>query len=390
MHEPTHENDDGDRRSVEKVVDGGLVELAPRPLTRFATTGGCAAKVGPGELDDLMRELGAPTEHDGDSAVLVGTETGDDAGVYRIDDERALVVTADFITPPCDDPFRYGEIAAANALSDVYAMGGRPTAAVALCAFPKELPAELARGILAGGQAKAREAGAYVLGGHTVRNPELLYGLSVTGLVAPRRLLRNVGARPGDALVLTKPLGTGLLVNGRRKGLGSDAHFQAALDSMALLNRAASEVLARFDVHAATDVTGFGMLGHALKMARGSGVTLALRADALPFLDGALALAAAGVTTGSTRPNRENVAAHLHMAGTLDGNPGGRLPPVLDALLCDPQTSGGLLVSLPGEQADRLLAALGEAGVERAACIGAAHPVGAAPLIIGGAFDRFA
>lgn len=372
----------------------GWVELAPRPLTRFATTGGCAAKVGPGELADLMRELamptGTPSGPDDDPAVLVGTETGDDAGVYQIDDERALVVTADFITPPCDDPFRYGEIAAANALSDVYAMGGRPMAAVALCAFPKELPPELARGILAGGQAKAREAGAHVLGGHTVRNPELLYGLSVTGLVAPRRLLRNVGARAGDALVLTKPLGTGLLVNGRRKGLGGDAHFQAALDSMARLNRSASEVLARFEVHAATDVTGFSLLGHALKMARGSGVTLTFRADALPLLDGALALAAAGVTTGSTRPNRESVAAHLEVAGTLDGRPCNRPPAVLDALLCDPQTSGGLLVALPGEQVDRLLAALGEAGVERAACVGEVRPVGEAHLVIGGAFERFA
>ena len=176
-----------------------------------------------------MAALPRPT----DSAILVGTETGDDAGVYRLDDERALVVTADFITPVCDDPFRFGEIAAANSISDVFAMGGRPLAAVALCGFPKALETEVASEILAGGQSKALEAGAQVLGGHTVRNEELFYGLSVTGLCHPGRILRNVGARPGDALILTKPLGTGLIVNGRRKGLGLDQDFAAALASMA-------------------------------------------------------------------------------------------------------------------------------------------------------------
>ena len=297
-----------------------------------------------------------------DPAVLVGTETGDDAGVYRLDEGRALVVTADFITPVADDPYRFGEISAANALSDVFAMGGRPLAALALCAFPKLLNPEVAHEILAGGQEKAAEAGAQVVGGHTVRNEELFYGLSVTGLVHPARILRNSGARPGDALVLTKPLGTGLLINGRRKGLGEDRDLLAALESMALLSRGASEAALALGAHAATDVTGFGLSGHALGMARGCGVGVVLHADLLPILEGAAVLAAQGVTTGSTGHNRRNAAESLRAALPL--------PPVLDQLLHDPQTSGGLLVALPADRADAFVAAARASGAPGATRIG--------------------
>lgn len=337
--------------------------------------------MGPGDLQTMMAGLPRPD----DAAVLVGTETGDDAAVYRLDDQRAMVVTADFITPVCDDPYRYGAIAAANSLSDVFAMGGRPLVALALCAFPKALEPEVAAEILAGGQAKAREAGAQVLGGHTVRNDELLYGLSVTGLCHPDHILRNVGARPGDALVLTKALGTGLIINGRRKGKGEDAHLEAALLSMARLNLAASEAALRLGAHAATDVTGFGLSGHALKMARGSNAILRIDAGALPLLAGALALAADGVTTGSTRPNREATAAHLRY-------PGGAAPTLLDQLLHDPQTSGGLLVALPAASADQLLDAVRPFAPD-AARIGEvveAGPAGAPGIEVVGELSRFA
>ena len=314
--------------------------------------------MGPGDLQMMVNGLGRPCS----AEVLVGTETGDDAGVYQLDAERALVVTADFITPVADEPYRFGAIAAANSLSDVFAMGGRPLTALALCCFPKELDAEVAREILTGGAAKAEEAGAQVIGGHTVRNPELLYGLSVTGVVHPGRILRNVGVRAGDALVLTKPLGTGLLINGRRKGLGSEADFNAALDSMARLNRVAAEAALAVSAHAATDVTGFGLVGHALKMALGSKVGLVIDAAALPLLGGAAALARQGVTTGSTKPNRAVGAGHVRFAG------GGSVE--LDQIVHDPQTSGGLLVAVAAEHAGELLTRLGEGGVTGAALIG--------------------
>ena len=213
-----------------------------------------------------MEQLQQPAS----AELLVGTETSDDAGVYRLNDREAIVVTADFITPPSDDARLYGQIAAANSLSDVYAMGGRPLTALALCMFPKALEPDAAREILAGGQDKVVEAGAFIVGGHTVRGEELFYGLSVTGVVDPLRLVRNVGARPGDALVLTKPLGSGLVVNGLRKEAISEADARPTLEILARLNRAAAETVTAMlpRVHAMTDITGFGLVGHALGMTR--------------------------------------------------------------------------------------------------------------------------
>jgi selenide,water dikinase len=295
-------------------------------------------------------------------AVVVGTETADDAGVYRLSDDEAIVCTADFITPPIDDPRLYGQIAAANSLSDVYAMGGRPLAAVALCMFPKALEPDAAREILAGGQDKVVEAGAAVVGGHTVRSEELFYGLSVTGRVHPQKVVRNVGARPGDAVILTKPLGSGLIINGLRKGVMDDERARPILEVLARLNRTAAEVMARFDVHAATDVTGFGLAGHALSMAVGSGIGISLWCDKLPQYPYLAEMVDKGVTTGSTKPNRAHVAPRLKVKATLDK--------FWDELVHDPQTSGGLLLAVDAAEAAAVVTALQDAGVEHASHIG--------------------
>lgn len=286
--------------------------------------------------------------------VLVGTETGDDAGVLRLRDELGLIVTADYITPPLDDPFAYGQIAAANSLSDVYAMGGVPRTALNLCVFPRELAPAVAQEILAGAAEVAARAGAPILGGHTVRGPELLFGLSVTGTVHPGRIWRNVGAQPGDVLLLTKPLGTGLLVSGYRRGLRSLDDMREVVAGMTTLNQAAHAALAELPVHAATDVTGFGLVGHALGMTQG-GVTLRIRVGALPVYGGALALAARGVTCAGAKANR---AAYAGRISGIERLPGEQLE-----LLHDPQTSGGLLLALPPEAGAAARAALQARGV---------------------------
>lgn len=294
--------------------------------------------------------------------------------MYQVRDDLALVTTADLITPLLDDPGLFGAIAAANALSDVYAMGGRPLTALNLCVFPRELTGEVARELLAGAQATVAQAGAVILGGHTVRGPELLYGLAVTGEVHPARVWRNVGAQAGDALLLTKPLGTGLFVTALRRGLvalpdhapdhaAGAAGLAAAIAGMRSLNRAAAEILATCTIHACTDVTGFGLLGHALGMTR-AGARVQLSLSALPVYPGALALAEQGVTCGGARANRQAYTASglVTLAAPLD--------PAQDELLHDPQTSGGLLAALPQEQAAAALRRLHDAGVA-AAQIGA-------------------
>jgi len=294
--------------------------------------------------------------------VVVGVETGDDAGVYRLREDLALVSTADFITPVIDDPFLYGQVAAANSLSDVYAMGGRVVSVLNLCAFPKALEAAVAHEILEGGAKKVAEAGGSILGGHTVRNDELLYGLAVTGVVDPRRVVRNVGARAGDALILTKPIGTGVTINGARKGVVEAADLRAVCETMAQLNRTACEVMLRFDVHAATDITGFGLAGHALGMTRAGGIGLRIEWARLPVYPKAREYVAKGVTTGSTRPNREAYGARVEWSRTP--------PPDLEPLAYDPQTAGGLLMAIPPTQADACVRALVEAGVTHSRMVG--------------------
>jgi len=300
--------------------------------------------------------------------VLVGPETSDDAGVYLLADGangRGLVATADFITPVCDDARRFGRVAAANALSDVYAMGGRPLFALNLCCFPKDLPDGVAGEILRGAADALAEAGAALLGGHSVADDELKFGLAAIGEADPARLLTNAGARAGDRLLLTKPLGTGVLINAFKFDRIDAAALEPALVEMERLNDQASRLALEHGVTAATDVTGFGLLGHAWNVAKGSGVGLRIAYDALPVHDGFLRLAAAGVTTGCTVDNHRNVEGSLDVQRELTA--------AQRDLLVDPQTSGGLLLSVPDAAADALLAALLAAG-HRGAAIGEVLP----------------
>jgi selenide, water dikinase len=279
--------------------------------------------------------------------------------------ELAVISTVDFITPPVDDPAWFGRIGAANALSDIYAMGGRPVTALNLVMFPiKKLGTEVLRQILRGAQEKVAEAGACLAGGHSVDDDEPKYGLAVTGVVAPDRILTNCGVRPGDVLILTKRLGTGVLFNACRSKRLPAAELEAVLPEVAALNRMALEVALRFDLHACTDITGFGILGHSLEMARGSGVRIDLDFAALPFYPNALAMYRKGETTGSNKANRELVERELRLAARLSAEQ--------QQLLFDPQTSGGLLLSLPPTQGEQLTAELRAAGVAHAAIVGRA------------------
>jgi selenide,water dikinase len=292
--------------------------------------------------------------------VLIGPATSDDAGVY-LHEGRALVATADFITPACDDPRQFGRVAAANALSDVYAMGGRPLFALNLCCFPPDLPPEVPGEILAGAVEALVEAGAALLGGHSVSDPELKFGLAVVGEADPARLLTNAQASPGERLLLTKPLGTGVLINAFKASRIDAAALAPALAEMTRLNAEAARLALAHGVRAATDVTGFGLAGHAWNLARESRVTLRIAFERLPLHSRFLELARAGVTTGCTGANRRHVAAVLEMRRALSG--------AEEEALFDPQTSGGLLLAAPADAAGELLAAL-RAGGHHAAEIG--------------------
>ena len=283
--------------------------------------------------------------------VLVGLETGDDAAVYRLRPDLALVVTTDFFTPIVDDPYTFGAIAAANALSDIYAMGAQPLMAVNLVAFPiKELGPSVLADILRGGLDKVREAGIDVLGGHSIDDREPKYGLAVTGTVHPDRIRRNRGGRPGDRLVLTKPLGTGVISTAIKHQVAPPDSAAAAIESMLRLNRDAADAMATVEVHAATDVTGFGLLGHLHYMARASGLAARVEVASVPFLPGAEVLADAGEVPGGTRSNERFLASRVRWPADL--------PAARQILLCDAQTSGGLLLAVPASGAASLMAAL--------------------------------
>jgi len=326
-------------------------------LTDLTECGGCASKLGADVLAEALSGLGVDA---GDGAaplsgLIAGLDPPDDAAVHLIAPDVAVIGTLDFFPPIVDDARTYGEIAAANALSDVFAMGGHVLFALSIAAIPEDLPTEQFRAILDGAAAKVREAGGVLAGGHTIRDPEPKYGLAVIGVAHPDRLLRKGGARPGDVLLLTKPLGTGLLVSGRRQGRTSDADLAVAVDQMRALNRAAAEVLVAHGIAAATDVTGFGLLGHGLEMARASGTRFVFDAMALPALDGALDLARSGVETGGAAHNRRFVAPSLELASNVS--------PELVVLAHDPQTSGGLLAAVPPESLADIRRALDTAGV---------------------------
>jgi selenide, water dikinase len=301
-----------------------------------------------------------------DPRVLVDHRTGDDAGVFRLDERTTLVQTVDFFTPVVDDPETFGAIAAANALSDVYAMGGQPLTALSIAAFPeKDFPWEWAAAIVRGGQAKLQEAGCVLLGGHSVRDPEIKFGYAVTGLVNPDRLITNAAARPGDVLVLTKPLGTGIVATALKAGQAPAAAVETASRAMSALNRQAAEVALRHGVRAGTDVTGFGLVGHAAAIARQSGVTLEIRIADLPLLPEATSLATR-FQPGGLRANRLEFGPRLEYRQ----EPGEREP-----LLFDPQTSGGLLVAVPAGQAALLLAELPEARRIGEVVAAGTHPI---------------
>jgi selenide,water dikinase len=333
-----------------------------RRLTEFSHGAGCGCKIGPGALAEVLALLG-PGERPAE--LLVGTETGDDAAVWRLDAERALVATTDFFTPVVDDPRLWGRIAATNAVSDVYAMGGRPLFALNLVAWPTEaLPAETLAEVLAGGADAARDCGFAVVGGHSVDDPEPKYGMAVVGEVHPDRVLTNAGLRPGDALVLTKRLGVGIATTAVKAGTASPGLVEAAVASMTATNADASAAAVAAGATGCTDVTGFGLLGHLRKMAVASGVDTVVEVARVPLLDGVRALAEVGTVPGGSRRNRAWVA------DALDAGPGVTETDLL--LLADAQTSGGLLFGVDPGQASAVVSGLVGRGVP-AAVIGSVH-----------------
>jgi selenide, water dikinase len=328
-------------------------------LTALAHGGGCGCKLSPAVLRELLAEQPAAAPF---ANLLVGTETGDDAAVWRLDDETCIVGTTDFFMPMVDDPFDFGRIAATNALSDVYAMGGKPIFALAILGMPiNSMPTAMIREILRGGSAMAAEAGIPVAGGHSIDSPEPIYGLAVVGLVSTKALRRNSEARSGDALILTKPLGVGIYSAAIKKGALSDEGYREMLGFMTRLNVVGAELAREEAIHAMTDVTGFGLLGHALEMARGAGVTVRLRLDDVPLLVQAESLVRAGFVTGASHRNWASYGEAVSLpAGLEDWR---RL------LLTDPQTSGGLLVACDAQTAPAILTRIRK-GDSRAAIIG--------------------
>jgi len=286
-----------------------------------------------------------------DPKVLVGLDTSDDAGVYQLNEEMALVQTVDFFTPIVDDPFTFGQIAVVNALSDVYAMGGTPLTGMNLVAFPiKTLSPSILREILLGGLSKMKEAGVALVGGHSIEDPEIKYGLSVTGLIHPKKILTNATAKVGDKLVLTKALGTGIIATALKGQMASEEAVRKIVESMVTLNRTASELMKRFGAHACTDITGFSFIGHALEMATASQVGMVIQSKAIPVFPEAMEYAQIGLVSGGAHSNRQFFSCKVEVDSSVSN--------LLMDILYDPQTSGGLLISLPSNEAERLVEAL--------------------------------
>lgn len=345
-------------------------------LTATAKAGGCAAKMSPSVLDAVLRRLPPPQ----DPNLIVGFETSDDAGVYRLRDDLALVQTVDFFTAIVDDPFTFGQIAATNALSDVYAMGGRPVSALTMVCFPANGPQDVLEQIFRGGLSKMNEAECTVLGGHSIRDEEIKFGYAVTGVIHPDEIWRNVGAQPGDILLFTKSLGTGVIATALKQDKAPSAWIDAAVDSMTHLNRAAAEALLDFQstasrnanpIHAVTDVTGFGFLGHAREMAAGSKVSFEIDHSKLSYLTGAIEAAHGGFTSGGLRNNRDFVESCIAFAPTVAEE--------FRLLLYDPQTAGGLLIAVDPSHAAAARSMLSARGV-RADVVGRVVPK-TSPLI---------
>lgn len=327
-------------------------------LTSLVKCGGCAAKLGPTFLKEATKSLKRST----DPRLLVGTEHFDDAGVFKIRDDLALVQTVDFFTPIVDDPYIFGQIAAANALSDIYAMGGRPLTCLNVISFPKDQPAEIMGAILAGGESKVREAGAVIVGGHSISDEQLSFGMAVTGEIDPRRILTNSGAKPGDHLILTKPIGTGVLTTARREDRIDDNLLRPAIESMLQLHAPALPLLQTYPINALTDITGFSLLGHAMQMAKASKVTIELNPNKIPIFPEVESLIKAGVTTRANKTNLEYVAPFISGTEKISKS-------TLQALL-DPQSSGPLLISVNEKVADKLVIELQEVGFQHSTIIG--------------------
>jgi len=328
-------------------------------LTTTAKAAGCAAKLSPSVLERVLKHM--PRQEDPN--LLVGFETSDDAAVYRISDDVAIVQTVDFFTPIVDDPALFGQVTAANALSDVYAMGGRPITALTIVAFPPSRPPELLEAILRGGLAKMQEAGCIVAGGHSIRDDELKFGYAVTGLIDPKKIWRNVGARPGDVLLFTKAIGTGVISTALKQGKAEDAWVAASTASMTRLNKDAADALHEIDdaaggarpVHAVTDVTGFSLLGHAREMAIGSNVSMRIDHTRIACLPGAIEAARGGFLSGGLANNREFLEGCAAFLPSV--------PEEFQSLLFDPQTSGGLLAAVAPEAVSRAMAAFERRGI---------------------------
>jgi selenide,water dikinase len=326
-------------------------------LTQQVRAGGCASKLPAGSLRQVLSSLPAQTDPD----LLVGFETSDDAGIYRIGPSQALVQTIDFFTPLVDAPFTFGQIAATNALSDVYAMGGRPLTALSVVCFPQDADLRILEQIMRGGLDRMTEAECTVVGGHSVRDAEMKFGYAVTGLIDPARVYTNTGAISGDTLILTKPIGTGVITTALKQGKSKPCWVDRAIQSMTTLNSMASRIAAACTgVHGMTDITGFGLMGHAREMAMGSGVALEIEAASVPLIDGALDAVRAGAIPGGLLSNREFAECLVADA------PEACIPDDLRALLYDPQTSGGLLISVAPDRAGELLTGLRDAGLPAA------------------------
>ena len=352
-------------RTVASLLKRGAPLATQVKLTSMAKAAGCAAKLNPATLDAILRKL----PRQSDPNVLVGFDTNDDAGIYKISDDVALVQTVDFFTPIVDDPFLFGQIAAANALSDVYAMGGRPISSLSIVGFPEKGDPAILEQIIRGGLAKMNEARCSVIGGHSIRNEDMLFGYAVTGLIDPRRVWRNVGAREGDALLFTKPLGTGVITTALKKDRATEQSLRAAVSAMTTLNSAAAAALQEVDaesgdtpsIHAVTDVTGFSLLGHAREMALGDPargiptVSFEIDHSAFDYFPGAVEAAREGHLSGGLKNNRAFVSDCATFAPGVASE--------YQDLLFDPQTSGGLLVAIAPEAADDALAALQRHGV---------------------------
>ena len=320
-------------------------------LTRLASCAGCGAKVGAGTLSTLLPDFRTRT----DPRLIVGFDKSDDASVYLVNDDTALIQAVDFFPPIVDDPWLFGQIAAANAISDIYAMGGEPKLALNVLCAAEGMPEEWIREILRGGYDKAYEAGVIISGGHTIRGSEPLYGLAVTGFARPEDIRKNDGARPGDALLLTKPLGVGILTTAAKAELADGALMDRVYGQMARLNREASLAMRRFRTHACTDVTGFGLMGHGCEMAQGSGCTLHLQVDRVPFHPEALEFADMGLVPAGAYRNRDFAEKHTALRGGISR--------AMQDILYDPQTSGGLLIAVDGRDAEALREAIPGAAI---------------------------